>query len=168
MLDDGTGRAVGYCIGCPDIPAFVDAYPRYVADVLEGPRSEVSRPADVSAKREAWTCEDGSVNGTCLAQLAWNPRWLMVEGNEDLIEESKYRATMHVDLLGPWQGQGWGRRLIERFMEAVAAEKKEDTRGIWIGVAGDNGKVVPFYEKLGFRVREGGDGGSIRMVRDLN
>jgi ribosomal protein S18 acetylase RimI-like enzyme len=38
--------------------------------------------------------------------------------------------------------------------------------GIWIGIAPENGKVVQFYERLGFRlVREGG--GGITMVRDL-
>ncbi|KAL6865671.1 hypothetical protein ACO1O0_001766 [Amphichorda felina] len=168
VLDDGTGRAVGYCIGCPDIPAFAAGYGRYVDEVLERPGCELARPADVSSAREPWALEDGSVNATCLAQLAWNPRWLLLDGNEDVIERGRYRATMHIDLLEGWQGRGWGRKLIERFVEAVRAERQPDTRGIWIGVAADNGKVVPFYEKMGFRVREGGDGGSIVMVRDLD
>lgn len=159
---------MGYCIGCPDIPAFVDGYGRYVADVLERPGSEVVRPADVSSQRAPRSLEDGSVNGVSLEQQAWNPRWLLVEGNEKVIEEDKYRATMHINLSDGWRGQGWGRKLIESFVEAVKAQKQADTRGIWIGVAGDNSKVVAFYEKLGFRVRERVGEGTIRMVRDLD
>ncbi|GAW27005.1 putative acetyltransferase [Rosellinia necatrix] len=34
VLDDGEGRAVGYCIGCPDVHAFVADYERYVSAVL--------------------------------------------------------------------------------------------------------------------------------------
>lgn len=164
VLDDGSGRAVGYCIGCPDIPAFISAYPRFVSEVLEA-RGDVPRPADTTSTQEPWT-KDGQVNGVALAQQAYNPEWLVVKGNEDLLARS-YGATMHIDLLEGWQGKGWGRKLIERFVESVKRERKEGTKGIWIGVAGDNGKVVPFYEKMGFRRLEE-KGEVIRMVRDLD
>ena len=152
------------------------AYPRYVADIVEPPGAGSSssskvaayKPEDVTQKREPWRNEsDGSVNAACLAQQAYNPTWLLLDGNEDLIDEGKYRATMHIDLLDEYQGKGWGRQLIDRFVAAVQAEKQPDTRGIWIGVAADNTKVVGFYEKLGFRKLEGPEGGSIRMVKDL-
>ena len=142
------------------------SYQRYVDDVLDRPGSEVPRPADVCSQREPWTLPDGSPNGTCLAQTAYNAEWLLVSGNEDLVDGG-YRATMHINLLDGWRGGGWGRKLIERFVEAVRAGAMPGTRGIMIGVAPDNGKVVPFYERLGFRLDEGGEKGSIRMVRDL-
>jgi len=167
VVDDGTGKAVGYCIGCPDIPSFMASYRRYVGEVLDRPVSEVPRPADVSSKREPWTLPDGSPNGTCLAQTAYNPHWLLISGNEDLVNDGGYKATMHINLLDGWRGSGWGRKLIERFVEAVRTEAKAGTKGIMIGVAPDNGKVVAFYERLGFRLAEGGEKGSIRMVRDL-
>lgn len=155
MLDDGTGRPVGYCIGCPDIPAFVAAYESYVASVLDAaPPGVISRPADLDRKEPLFLA-DGSVSETVLARLAYNPHLLLVEGNADLLAE--YKATMHIDLLDAFQGRGWGRQLIGRFVESVRDVPQRDgsvSRGIWIGVAGDNGKVVPFYEKQGFRIRE--------------
>ncbi|KAI9151607.1 hypothetical protein HJFPF1_08814 [Paramyrothecium foliicola] len=167
VLDDGSGTAVGYCIGCPDVRAFVAKYGAYVTDVLDA-SAEVQRPADVTGAREAWVDADtGEVNGTCLAQMAYNPAWLMLDGNEDVTGE--YGATMHIDLLEEWQGKGWGRRLIERFVESVraaAGDGSNSGKGIWIGVAGENSKVVPFYERVGFRVKREGDG-SICMVKDL-
>lgn len=64
--------------------------------------------------------------------------------------------------------------MIERFVESVRlagveGEGKVDYgRGIHIGVAGENSKVVAFYEKVGFRVYEGGEKeGNVWMTRDL-
>ncbi|KAL7820669.1 hypothetical protein V8C26DRAFT_392942 [Trichoderma gracile] len=154
VLDDGAGRPVGYCIGCPDIPAFVADYDSYVKNVLDV-SSEVTRPADLEAKEPLFLA-DGSVNEVVLARLAYNPRLLLVDGNEDLLAE--YKATMHIDLLPEVQGQGWGRKLIERFVGSVKGVRRmrdgSESRGVWIGVAGDNGKVVPFYERVGFRIKE--------------
>ncbi|OTA08544.1 hypothetical protein A9Z42_0002480 [Trichoderma parareesei] len=157
VLDDGAGRPVGYCIGCPDIAAFVADYDSYVTDVLDtSPEGEVTRPEDLEAKGEPLFLADGSVNEVALARLAYNPRLLLVDGNDDLLAE--YKATMHIDLLPEVQGKGWGRKLLERFVGSVEGVRRmrdgSESRGIWIGVAGDNGKVVPFYEKLGFRIKE--------------
>ncbi|RFU78543.1 acyl- n-acyltransferase [Trichoderma arundinaceum] len=153
VLDDGSGRPVGYCIGCPDIPAFVAAYGSYTTAVLDA-SPEVTRPADLELK-EPLFLPDGSVKEEVLARLAYNPHLLLVDGNADLLAE--YKATMHIDLLDEFQGRGWGRQLIARFVDSVKGVPQQDggaSRGIWIGVAGDNGKVVPFYEKQGFRIKE--------------
>ncbi|PTB69167.1 hypothetical protein BBK36DRAFT_48973 [Trichoderma citrinoviride] len=153
VLDDGAGRPVGYCIGCPDIPAFVAAYDSYTTEVLDN-SPDVTRPQDLEAKEPLFLA-DGSVNEVVLERLAYNPHLLLVDGNDDLLAE--YKATMHIDLLPEVQGKGWGRKLIEAFVGSVRHVKMADgseSRGIWIGVAGDNGKVVPFYEKLGFRIKK--------------
>jgi GNAT superfamily N-acetyltransferase len=176
VLDDGTGRAVGYCIGCPDIPRFCGAYEGYVRDVLDA-TDEVSRPADMSRKHP-WLIDGGEgkkeaaavVNEACLAQMAYSAWYLLLLDDGDLLKEG-YRATMHIDLLEEWQGKGWGRKLIDKFVESVredvARTEEHEHRGIWIGVAPDNGKVVPFYEKMGFKVKERpGKEGSICMVRE--
>lgn len=169
---------MGYCIGCPDIPSFLAAYESgYVAPVLDAPASEVERPADVTTTREAWTtaAEGGEmINGVAMAQQAYNPTWLLVEGNEDVLAEG-YAATMHIDLLEGWRAGGWGRKLIEQFAGSVRAARKETSnshdgdgfRGIWIGIAADNAQVIRFYEKVGFRQIESGPGGGPRMVMDL-
>lgn len=168
VLDDGTGRAVGYCIGCPDIDAFIAAYDGYRTDVLD-PSPEIEKPVDVAQTREPWTLPDGSINGVSMAQQAYNPSWLLVEGNEDVMRQG-YRATMHIDLLEGWRAGGWGRKLIEHFVAAVRAARtpgEAGFRGIWIGIAADNAQVVKFYEKVGYRLVQSSPGGGPRMVMDL-
>ncbi|KAH6617709.1 acyl-CoA N-acyltransferase [Chaetomium sp. MPI-SDFR-AT-0129] len=153
ILDDGAGRAVGYVIGTPDVFALAAEYPRYVAEVLGSPLGRGEE-----------------VNPEALVQLAYKVEWLVlegVEGKRELVEE--YRAMLHIDLLEPWQGKGWGRKMIERFVEGVKGEGKERYgKGIQLGVAGENTKVVGFYERLGFRVFPGGEReGNVWMVLDL-
>jgi len=104
-----------------------------------------------------------------MAQLAYSAQWLVLEGVEGksaLVQQ--YRATMHIDMLPEYQGQGWGRKLIERFVESIRTSGSDYGRGIQIGVSGENTRVVPFYEKLQFRVYEGGENeGNVWMVRDV-
>ncbi|KAK9419687.1 hypothetical protein SUNI508_07173 [Seiridium unicorne] len=182
ILDDGSGKAVGYCIGCPDIYAFAATYPSYVTSVLS---PAVAAPADLKT-REPWTIMDDSlfgltspddaatnvqkVNVVSMAQTAYNAQWLLFEGNEHLTD--KWRATMHIDLLDEWQGKGWGRKLIDTFVGSVKGSGQNYGQGIWIGIGGENGKVVNFYEKVEFRVIEkpgagAGAGDSINMARDI-
>jgi GNAT superfamily N-acetyltransferase len=181
VLDDGTGEAVGYVIGTPDVFAFADAYPRYVSEVLQSEqgRGDVPVPEQLESL-EPWSvaAEEGSgekvVNPRCMAQTAYNVRWLLLEGVEGKAElVGRYRATMHIDMLPGFQGKGWGRSLIERFVVSVRVAghgggQVDFGSGIHIGVSGENTKVVPFYEKVGFRVYEGGEKeGNVWMVRDV-
>ncbi|KAI0175348.1 acetyltransferase [Pestalotiopsis sp. NC0098] len=185
VLDDGSGHAVGYCIGCPDVHAFASAYPSYVAEVLS---PTVAAPPDLDT-REPWSILDDSllgltapgtaapalghkVNVVSMAQTAYNVRWLLFEGNEHLTDN--WRATMHIDLLEPWQSKGWGRRLIASFVDSVRGSSQDYGQGIWIGIAAENERVVKFYERIGFRRIEKPDSGTgqgedhgINMVKDL-
>ncbi|KAK7422939.1 hypothetical protein QQZ08_009297 [Neonectria magnoliae] len=150
VLDDGSGLAVGYCIGCPDTAAFIAAYPSYVAAVLD-PSLDL-RP-DPLAPPEPWVAADGSVNAACLAQMAYDPRRLLPDG----AHTARFRATLHIDLLPEWQARGWGGRLLERVVQALA--EQGGGSGVWVGVAEDNAKVVPFYLRMGFRLWDEGDDG---------
>ncbi|KND90616.1 hypothetical protein TOPH_04673 [Tolypocladium ophioglossoides CBS 100239] len=168
VLDAGDGTPVGYCIGCPDVPAFCAAYAAYTTAVLD-PSPDVRRPpAHCDPAVKAPWLVDGLVSETALAQMAYFPQWLLLDGNEDLL--CAYKATMHIDLLDEWQRRGWGRKLIETFVASVRDMRMQDgsdSRGIWLGVAGDNAKVVPFYQKVGFKVKERAvKTSSITMVRD--
>ncbi|PMB66904.1 hypothetical protein BM221_006561 [Beauveria bassiana] len=167
VLDDGTGRAVGYCIGCPNVGALCAAYPRYVREVLEGRGRAngdvrlVPSPAEPDAAAPWIDSDTGRINELALTQLAFSAQRLLVDGHEDLLAEG-YRGTMHIDLLSEHQGRGWGRRLIEVLLvESMKEAKREEAeggvrrhKGIWLGVGGENDKVVPFYEKMGFCVKE--------------
>ncbi|KAK3292366.1 uncharacterized protein B0H64DRAFT_467177 [Chaetomium fimeti] len=178
VLDAGDGTPVGYVLGCPDVFALAAEYPRYIAEVLgsEGGRRDVPVPRQLGV-REQWLVGDDDgvggqvVNEGCLAQLAYRVEWLVlegVEGKRGLVEG--WRAMLHIDLLEGWQGKGWGRKMIERFVEGVR-ERGEGVygKGVHLGVAGDNRMVVAFYERVGFRVYPGGEkeGGNVWMVRDL-
>ncbi|KAH8649045.1 hypothetical protein BX600DRAFT_554619 [Xylariales sp. PMI_506] len=227
VLDDGTGRAVGYCIGCPDVFAMAAAYASYAEAVLardiDIPTPAAAPPHDgdddngggagagagggegkETEAREPWVIPEGrdgagAVNPGAMAQIAWNPALLLLDGNDHLT--ARWRGTMHIDLLEPFQGRGWGRALIDRFVESVHArstasssssalrpdplstqigldhhhqqEQQQDSgRGIWIRISGENDKVVPFYEKVGFRLLDKElnaleDGHTIPMVRDV-
>ncbi|KAM0741594.1 hypothetical protein ACQRIT_004451 [Beauveria bassiana] len=160
VLDDGTGRAVGYCIGCPDVGALCAAYPRYVREVLEGRGRAngdvrlVPSPAEPDAAAPWIDPDTGRINELALTQLAFSAQRLLVDGHEDLLAEG-YRGTMHIDLLSEHQGRGWGRRLIEVLVDSMKeANGVRRQKGIWLGVGGENDKVVPFYEKMGFCVKE--------------
>lgn len=167
---------MGYVIGCPDVFAFAAAYPRYVSEVLQSEqgRRDVPAPEQLDSL-EPWLVpvpQDGAekkVNDRCMAQLAYSVRWLILEGVEGKLElVNKYRATMHINMVPEFQGQGWGRKLIESFVDSVRSSGADYGQGIHIGVSGENTKVVPFYEKLQFRVYKGGEKeGNVWMVRDV-
>lgn len=183
VLDDGSGAAVGYVIGCPDVFAFADGYQRYVDEVLLRPaaaddadaNSPAVPPPQQLGRLEPWSTTAVAVNEECLRQLAHSSWFLIFEGGEEkagLVEG--YRAMMHIDLLEGWQGQGWGRKMIEVFVASVRDAVRSGSggggldcgRGVHIGVAWENKKVVPFYERVGFGVYEAGwrEGGTIWMV----
>ncbi|KAI0441579.1 hypothetical protein F4803DRAFT_551944 [Xylaria telfairii] len=181
VLDDGAGNAVGYCIGCPDVHVFAAAYPRYIAEVLAAaiaePDFSVRAQWVITSPGAGTGTEEGGqqqqqggdieiVNPLALAQNAYRADWMLLDGKEAVT--ARWRATMHIDLLPAWQGRGWGRQLIDRFVASVQASGQDYGEGEHIGVAGENSKVVPFYERVGFRVIDGGEReGNIWMVREI-
>ncbi|MAT04699.1 MAG: GNAT family N-acetyltransferase [Acidimicrobiaceae bacterium] len=58
-----------------------------------------------------------------------------------------YPSHLHIDLLPEAQGQGAGRRLIERLARSLAAG---GSSGVHLGVAARNEKACAFYERVGF------------------
>ncbi|KAH8161700.1 hypothetical protein CIB48_g6542 [Xylaria polymorpha] len=172
----GAGNAVGYCIGCPDVHVFAAAYPRYIANVLSSAVAEpdfgvraqwvITSPGTDAEEGQQSDVVNEIVNPLALAQNAYRADWMLLEGKEAVT--TRWRATMHIDLLPAWQGRGWGRQLIDRFVASVQASGQDYGEGEHIGVAGENSKVVPFYERVGFRVIEGGEReGNIWMVREI-
>jgi ribosomal protein S18 acetylase RimI-like enzyme len=112
------------------------------------------------------TATEMMANPLALAQNAYRADWMLLENKEAVT--TRWHATMHIDLLPLWQGRGWGRQLIDQFVASVQSSGIDYGEGEHIGVAGENSKVVPFYEKVGFRVVEGGEReGNIWMARDI-
>ncbi|KAJ4001876.1 hypothetical protein F5050DRAFT_1720175 [Lentinula boryana] len=63
-------------------------------------------------------------------------------------------ANMHINMLEPYQRQGWGSRLIGKMVEAL--RKEDPDGGVTLGMDPRNLGVREFYEKFGFESFEGG------------
>lgn len=125
VQDDG-GSVVGYVVGTDDTDAFEDWFarewwPRF-AERWPKPASEQSR-------------QDGTLI------YAYGRR----AGSEPYSRE--HPAHLHIDLLPQVQGQGWGRRLIGEFSEALRARGVD--RLHLVSSAANTGALA-FYTKLGF------------------
>src|SRR5437764_5817513 len=131
VLDDGE-RALGYVLGTPDTAAFVRAYRERWMPHLDGrypepPQSTAGPPA---------SREDEMI------ALHYRPERLLWPGLE------AYPAHLHIDLLPPFQGGGYGRALMETFYAAAA---RAGAPGVHVTVSTANTRALGFYDRLGFR-----------------
>jgi ribosomal protein S18 acetylase RimI-like enzyme len=126
VLDDGE-RAVGYVIGTPDTAAFARAYRERWT-----PRMADRYPAPPDPPV---TAEDAMVS------VFYSPEGMVWPGL------AAYPAHLHIDLLPPVQGAGYGPRLMSTFFEAAAAA---GAPGVHLVVAADNVRALGFYHHLGF------------------
>lgn len=126
VLDDGHGRAVGYALGALDSVAFearceAEWWPPLRARYPERP------------------------GGTRLDDL-----FVALLHHRHLSRQevlARYPSHLHIDLLGPVQGQGWGRRLMAALFDALAAD---GSPGVHWGVSAQNHRALGFYRHLGF------------------
>ncbi|GAA0576420.1 N-acetyltransferase [Paractinoplanes ferrugineus] len=126
VVDDG-GVVVGYVVGTGDTEAFAQRYPaQWFARIRD--RYPEPPPPPRSAEQD-------------LIALHYHPDHIVVP--EVLAE---FPAHLHIDLLPEHQGRGFGRRLIERFTEAV------DAPGVHVAMLTANVPARGFYDRLGFEV----------------
>ena len=57
-------------------------------------------------------------------------------------------AHIHINILPPYQGKGYGRQLIDMAVEYL---KDQGLKGLWVGLDTRNESARRFYLKLGFR-----------------
>jgi GNAT superfamily N-acetyltransferase len=138
VVDDGE-RAVGYVLGAADTRAFVE---RYRQEVLPGFAKRFGDLAAVSADEREMT------------ELGLQPERMLIP------ELGDYPAHLHIDLLPVAQGQGLGRRLIETLLDALAAR---GVKGVHLEMDAANHGAGAFYSRLGFRLLESDDPGSVRF-----
>lgn len=123
-VDDG--RVVGYLVSAPD----TDAFEAWFRDEW-WPRFAERWPEPETVQ----TRQDG------VLRYAHD----RAPGAEPFA--AAYPAHLHIDLLPETQGQGWGRRLIERLSDDLRAA---GVRGLHLVASADNTGALAFYERLGF------------------
>ncbi|WP_345629321.1 GNAT family N-acetyltransferase [Rugosimonospora acidiphila] len=127
VLDDGTGAAVGYILGTADTEAFVRWYRREWI-----PRTASRRPVPP---------DPPVTQDDAMLALHHHPERMLVP------QLAAYPAHLHIDLLAEWQGSGWGRRLMTRFLAGLRAA---GVPAVHLGMVAHNTGARKFYDRLGF------------------
>jgi GNAT superfamily N-acetyltransferase len=126
VVDDGDGRAVGYVLAALDTRAFEA-------------RCEAEWWPPLRARHAV-----GS-GGTDLDELLI----AMVHARHLATDEvvAHHPSHLHIDLLPPAQGAGWGRRLMTTVHDALRAG---GSPGVHLGVSAKNHRALGFYAHLGY------------------
>ncbi|KAA9107636.1 GNAT family N-acetyltransferase [Microbacterium rhizomatis] len=119
-------RVVGYIVGTPDTDAFEawfrdEWWPEHGA---RWPRSGAGRTRQAATLRYADARRPGAEPFS-----------------------AEYPAHLHIDLLPETQGGGWGRRLIETFVEAL---RRRGVTGLHLVASDANLGAIAFYPRVGF------------------
>jgi len=149
VLDDGTGRVVGYIFSVPNTTAFVTWYnsiylPYCHAHGIEPPEMKDGKPP-------SWS-EDLA---GALRALVYAPEEMLHRNHPHLLEQ--YPAHLHIDVLPEFQRRGWGKKLMETLVSKL---QEQNVKGVHLVMAGDNVAAGKFYEAVDFeRYGEVVDGG---------
>ncbi|MEU6348116.1 GNAT family N-acetyltransferase [Streptomyces sp. NPDC047072] len=126
VLDGGEGD-VGYVLGTADTARFVgDFRAKWLPQVSE------RYPALAGPPR---TPEEEIV------ALLHTPERMLVP------EVADYPAHLHIDLLPRWQGRGYGRALMDTFLDAL---RNRGVAGVHLSMLTANIPARAFYDRLGF------------------
>ncbi|AEN08295.1 MULTISPECIES: GNAT family N-acetyltransferase [unclassified Streptomyces] len=127
VLDDGTGRAVGYVLGTADTRRFVDAFrEHWIGRVTERFPEPTGSPGTLTEEMTA---------------LLYRPERMV------LPELDSYPAHLHIDLLPPWQRRGFGRKLMDAFLGAL---RDKGVAAVHLSMLTANTPARAFYDRLGF------------------
>ncbi|MFD0019633.1 GNAT family N-acetyltransferase [Streptomyces sp. NPDC058382] len=127
VVDDGTGRAVGYILGTADTPRFVTEFRKRWLPLVE---DRYPRP-------------DGAPRGPVdeMIALLHNPERMVRP------ELARHPAHLHIDLLPDQQRRGYGRELMRTFLAALRTKGVE---GVHLSMLTANTPARAFYDRLGF------------------
>jgi ribosomal protein S18 acetylase RimI-like enzyme len=124
VLRDGN-RVLGYVVGARDTPGFLARLDRDWWPALRKRYAGFGVRTDHDRRAMARLAEPEPLD----------PRLL------------PYPAHLHINLLPEAQRGGWGRRMVERELAALAAA---GAKAVHLGVSIENEGIVAFYGKLGF------------------
>lgn len=140
ILEDAQG-VCGYVLGTLDSRRFYERYEQEWRPEL------CARFPDPTTPRETWSRSEQVYH--------WyhHPDYFCPEPYDE------YPSHLHIDLLPRAQGQGHGRRMIERLLDRM---REAGSPGVHLGVSALNERAAGFYQRLGFRdlarVGEAADG----------
>ncbi|MFE7243209.1 GNAT family N-acetyltransferase [Streptomyces sp. NPDC057580] len=127
VIDDGTGRAVGYILGTADTAQFVTAFRKRWLPLVEERFPEPDGPARTPSEE--------------MIALLHNPERMIVP------EVAAHPAHLHIDLLPAWQRKGYGRALMRTFLAALRAK---GVGAVHLSMLTANTPARAFYDRLGF------------------
>jgi ribosomal protein S18 acetylase RimI-like enzyme len=142
VLDDGHGLAVGYVLGALDTVAFEER-----REAGWWPELRVRHPIG-SGTTDLDELLISLLYRSHLPDDEWLPR---------------YPSHLHIDLLPPVQGRGWGRRMMRAMEDLLAAD---GSPGVHLGTSVRNERAIAFYRHLGYD-ELGSNGFSIDFARRL-
>ena len=125
VIDDGTGRVIGYVLGAAD----TDEFERWFHDTW-WPSVRARYAGHDQSPRDAAILGNAERMGTAPSAFA-----------------AEYPAHLHIDLLPETQGGGFGRRLIDTLFDAL---RERGVPGVHLVAAAANTPAIGFYERLGF------------------
>ncbi len=137
VLDDGSGRPVGYVLGARDV---VDFEQRAEADWWP-------------ALRQRYL--EGSGEGLDAIFVAM----LHHRSPPGPDVTDRYPSELHIDLRPEAQGRGWGRRMIDHLLASL---RDAGSIGVHLGASTANTRAIAFYRHLGFTELGYFDGAAIR------
>jgi ribosomal protein S18 acetylase RimI-like enzyme len=143
LARDADDAAVGYVLGARDTLAFAQKCER---EWFPGLRMQYPLPSP----------EDHSPDAGMIRAIHGGV------DTEDLHIVPDCPAHLHIDLLPEAQKQGWGRKLIERF---IANLRTHGVTGVHLGVGAKNTNAIAFYERVGFTCMAASEGGRLYAMR---
>jgi ribosomal protein S18 acetylase RimI-like enzyme len=130
VLQDETGAPVGYVVGALDTREFYKK-----CEQLWWPPLRERYPDPVSVPPERYTPEQRLLHGIHQPVLA-----------PDAVLDV-YPSHLHINLMPPAQGCGYGKLLLETLFAAL---REVGSRGIFLGVPAANTRAIGFYLRMGF------------------
>ncbi|WP_327424494.1 GNAT family N-acetyltransferase [Streptomyces sp. NBC_01230] len=141
VVDDGTGRAVGYILGTADTPQFVAAFRKQWLPLVEDRFPKLDGAPRTPSEE--------------MVALLHNPERMIVP------EVAAHPAHLHIDLLPAWQRKGYGRALMRAFLAALNAKGVD---AVHLSMVTANTPARAFYDRLGFEEIDVPDPGPITYL----
>jgi ribosomal protein S18 acetylase RimI-like enzyme len=130
VLEDGTGGPIGYVVGALDTRAFYER-----CEKVWWPPLRERYPDPVEVPPEQHTPEQRLLHAIHQPVLA-----------PDAVLDA-YPSHLHINLMPPAQGGGYGKLLLETLFSAL---RDAGSTGIFLGVPPANTRAIGFYHHMGF------------------